>query len=376
MKKKELLKGYCFLLLFVLFTSNICLGGQVVTISGTVSDDKGPLPGATVFLTNTTFMTATDLSGNFKFSNVPVGNYSLIVKMMGFSPFLKSLMVGDKDVSLNIVLKTNTQQLSEVVIKPDKEWFKNLEIFKTQFLGQTANAKQCRILNAEILTLDYDKDRHLLKANSSELLKIENKALGYKITYLLTDFEYDSKKNTVVYSGYPSFEMMKGTEEEEATWKERRDKAYSGSIQHFITSLYNNTYKQQGFLVFELNQWTRGGYAYHNTKDSLYRKKRIEPDTLITALNTNYKKLDFKRPLFVLYQRKHEEPQYQADGYSLSQLFDDKRLVDGQSSIINLLASSVTIDSKGAFYKPQDLFFEGYMGWQKVADLTPFGFAN
>jgi hypothetical protein len=104
------------------------------------------------------------------------------------------------------------------------------------------------------------------------------------------------------------------------------------------------------------------------------RKKRIAIDTMITDINKYYKKLGFGKALFVVYLKKQEESQYQAAGYSLSSLYNDKRLNEGQSSIINLQAPSVIIDAKGAFYKPQDLFFEGYMGWQKVANLTPFGF--
>ncbi|MBD1365830.1 carboxypeptidase-like regulatory domain-containing protein [Mucilaginibacter sp. ZT4R22] len=371
---KENTKICCFLWLGIFFSFHV-FAQRVVTVSGTVNDDKGTLPGATVFLTGTKYITATNLSGDFKFSKVPPGNYSLIVKMMGYSPFLKQIMVGEEDVNLNILLKVSTAQLSEVVIKPNtKEWYKNLELFKAQFLGENANAKQCQILNAEVLDLDYNKERHILKAGSEELLKIENKALGYRLTYLLINFEYDSRKNTVVYQGYPSFENMAGTPEEEAAWKEKRATAYQGSIQHFISSLYNNDTKQQGFMVYELAKWTPGGNGYVARKDSLVRKRRVDVDTMITSVNKNYKKFGFSRALFVVYLKQKEDIQYQANGYSLSTLYNDKRLDEGQSSIINLEAPSVVIDAKGAFYKPQDLFFEGYMGWQKIANLTPFGF--
>ncbi len=363
------------ILLFSLIFAGTTQAQQTFTVSGTVRDDKGALPGATVFLTGTKFMTATNVAGVFKFTRVPPGNYSLIVKMLGYNAFLKQLMVGEGDVSLNIMLTASTAQLSEVTIKPNnKEWYKNLELFNAQFLGENANAKQCKIMNAEVLNLNYDKEHHLLKAGSEELLKIENKALGYRITYLLVNFEYDTRKNTVVYQGYPSFENLTGTPEEEAVWKENRAAAYQGSIQHFISSLYNNDTKEQGFIVYELAKWTPGGDGYIAHSDSLVRKRRVEVDTMITAINTNYKNLGFTRALFVVYLKKQEETQYQANGYSLSKLYNDTRLDDGQSSIINLEAPSVIIDAKGAFYKPQDLFFEGYMGWQKVANLTPFGF--
>ena len=377
MKAPNFIKTVYIILLFILFTGTICLAQQTLSVSGQVSDDQGKLPGATVFLTNTKFIMATNLTGEFKFSNVPPGNYSLIVKMVGLTPFIKQIMLGDKDVTLNIILKESTSLLKEVVVKPNsKQWYKNLEIFKAQFLGENTNAKQCKILNAEVLKINYDKQLHIVKAKSEDLLKIENKALGYKITYLLVNFEFDTRKNTVVYQGYPSFENMTGTVDEEKAWKEKRSAAYQGSIQHFISSLYNNNTREQGFLVYELAKWTPGGGGYVVRADSIIRKRRVEVDTLLKELNSNYKKLEFTRALFVVYLKKKEEEQYQAAGYSLSALYNDDRLNDGQTSIINLEAPSVIIDGKGAFYKPQDLFFEGYMGWQKVSNLTPFGFGS
>lgn len=361
-------------MLFLLISATT-FAQQTLTIGGTVSDDKGAIPGATVFLTGTKFMMATNATGDFKFSKVPPGNYSLIVKMLGFEPFLKQMMVGDANVTINVLLKESTSQLAEVVIRPNsKDWYKNLELFKAQFLGENDNAKQCKIMNAEVLALNYDKDTRILKASAEDLLKIENKALGYRITYLLVNFQFDTRKNTVVYQGYPSFENMTGTTGEEAAWNEKRAGAYEGSIQHFISSLYNNNTKQQGFVVYELAKWTPGGSGYFTHADSTVRKRRVELDTMLTTMNQNYKKLGFNKPLFVVYLKKREDTQYQAHGYSLSKLYQDKRLDDGQTSIINLQAPTVIIDAKGAFYKPQDLFFEGYMGWQKVANLTPFGF--
>jgi hypothetical protein len=52
-----------------------------------------------------------------------------------------------------------------------------------------------------------------------------------------------------------------------------------------------------------------------------------------------------------------------------------RNVPDGQISIVNLTAP-VVIDDQG-YYKPtQNLFFEGYMGWEKIADLVPFDYES
>ncbi|MDB5286805.1 MAG: hypothetical protein JWR05_1754 [Mucilaginibacter sp.] len=374
MSVKEIYKYCIFWVLLFVITAGTVSAQQTFNISGKVTDNQGILPGATVFLTGTRELTATNEYGNFKFSKIPPGNYQLIVKMMGFSPFLKSITVAEESVVLNITLQPNIQQLSEVVIKPDVEWFKNLEIFKKQFLGENDNAQKCKILNAERISLIYNKKTYILKASSDDLLIIDNSVLGYRLTYLLANFEYNKSKNIVVYMGYPSFQNLKGTSQQEVAWRANRKLAYQGSVQHFLRSAYNDELKKQGFVVYKLSNWVPGGAGYKNNIDSVVFKRRTAIDTLMSTINKSFKKLTSKNALFVLYLKQGEDENYKQAGYSLSRLYDDKRLDTGQTSVINFLSPGVAVDGKGAFFKPQDLFFEGYMAWQKVSNLTPLGY--
>ncbi|MBD1391766.1 carboxypeptidase-like regulatory domain-containing protein [Mucilaginibacter glaciei] len=369
------IKSYRFsiLMLFVLVTSQ-SLAQQGIIISGSVTDKEGVLPGATVFLTGTKEITVTNDLGSFQFRNIVPGNYQLVVKMMGFNPFLKSITVTDEPVNLNVVLEPSIALLKEVIIRPNKEWFKNLEIFKKQFLGENENASKCKILNAERLLLVYNKKTHVLKASSDELLKIDNNALGYRITYLLANFEYSQKNNSVIYNGYPSFEILKGTNTQEALWKRNRENAYYGSIQHFLRAAYNGDIRKQGFVVYKLTNWVPGGAGYRNNIDSGEYKKRVVVDSLMEPINKSFKKMASKQALFVLYMNHEEDKIYKKAGYSFSQLFNDNRLEVGQVSVINVLSAGVAVDDRGSFFKPQDLFFEGYMGWQKISNLNPLGY--
>lgn len=87
------------------------------TVEGTVSDQNSgsPLPGATVILVDTDFGTATDANGQFEFTNVPEGNYTLRVSYVGYVQLNRNLDV-NQDLDLNLELLTDEQSLGEVVV--------------------------------------------------------------------------------------------------------------------------------------------------------------------------------------------------------------------------------------------------------------------
>jgi hypothetical protein len=59
------------------------------------SQSKDPLPGANVYLEGTTFGAATDIKGKFVVSQVPAGNYKLVVRYLGYRE--NSLQVSVKE---------------------------------------------------------------------------------------------------------------------------------------------------------------------------------------------------------------------------------------------------------------------------------------
>lgn len=66
-------------------------------IEGSIIDSqsKDPLPGANVYLEGTTLGAATDIKGKFVISQVPSGNYNLVVRYLGYRE--KSLQVSTKE---------------------------------------------------------------------------------------------------------------------------------------------------------------------------------------------------------------------------------------------------------------------------------------
>lgn len=96
------------------------------TVRGTIADkiSETPLPGAAVVLLGTDPLigTTTDLDGNFKLTNVPVGKQNIKVSYMGYKDVvLPNVSVNSgKEVVLKISLEENIIQGKEVVITADK----------------------------------------------------------------------------------------------------------------------------------------------------------------------------------------------------------------------------------------------------------------
>lgn len=111
------------LVIFILLaTVSLSAQNLTQTIKGKVvdADIKVTLPGATVILQGTDPLigTVTDIDGNFRLENVPVGRYDLQASYVGYEPTLvRELIVGSvKEVTLEIELSELVQQMETVEI--------------------------------------------------------------------------------------------------------------------------------------------------------------------------------------------------------------------------------------------------------------------
>jgi TonB-linked SusC/RagA family outer membrane protein len=124
MKKFDLLRvsKFCLLIFFVmaLFISTKEASAQsTASIKGKVTDSKGVvLPGVTVKLEGTaTQSQATDANGNYSFTSLRAGNYTLTYTFLGFAPFTNrvTLAAGQASVT-DATLTEETNNLDEVVV--------------------------------------------------------------------------------------------------------------------------------------------------------------------------------------------------------------------------------------------------------------------
>lgn len=73
-------------LFIVMLISTFTFAGTTGKVKGVVTDEEGePLIGANVIIEDTQMGAATDLDGNYYILNVPPGNYTLRVQMMGYN---------------------------------------------------------------------------------------------------------------------------------------------------------------------------------------------------------------------------------------------------------------------------------------------------
>ena len=91
----------------------LCFGvAQAQTVTGTVSDANGPLPGASVVVKGTTNGTQTDFDGNFTLNDV-ASNAVLSVSYIGYST--QEVAVNGQS-TVNVILSADATRLDEVVI--------------------------------------------------------------------------------------------------------------------------------------------------------------------------------------------------------------------------------------------------------------------
>ena len=110
-------KKIVFLILSIIFSAHISYG-QNNSLRGTVKDEIGPIPFATVAIKNRDFIVVTDQDGNFIINDVPIGNYTVEVSSMGYKTHNENIKIEKtkKDVNLNILMEEDLQMLEEVVV--------------------------------------------------------------------------------------------------------------------------------------------------------------------------------------------------------------------------------------------------------------------
>jgi hypothetical protein len=98
---------------------------QTQTIKGQIKDAQAdyPLIGATVVVvdSNPILGTITDVDGNFRIDNVPVGRQTLAVQYIGYKSITvpNVLVTSGKEVAVNITLEESVESLKEVVVTAD-----------------------------------------------------------------------------------------------------------------------------------------------------------------------------------------------------------------------------------------------------------------
>jgi hypothetical protein len=188
-------------LLSILLT-HIFINSSSQIIKGTIKDkySNDIINFASIYFSGTSMGINSDQSGFFELDVSKYTSMPLSISALGYLSV--TLTQFYTDTTLQIYLIPKVFKLNEVVItaKANSKFRKAyLEIFKNEFLGTSQNAMNCKIKNEKDITLIMDNGT--LKAFASKPIQINNKALGYEITYYLDKFELSKKTKSLEFIG-------------------------------------------------------------------------------------------------------------------------------------------------------------------------------
>ena len=349
-------------LLFFFFALALSALSQEKTfpIDGLVLDKTGqPLVGASVFCQNTTFGTLSKNDGSFHL-RLANGGYDLVISYTGYET--QVIRIGKDHPAtdtLKIQLKEQDKSLEQAVVTGSAEvadgWEKYGQFFLDNFIGTTPNAGQCTLDNKEALKFYFYKKRNKLRVKSTDPLIVTNNALGYRIRYQLDSFVYDYTGNIGSYTGYPLFENLDGSPDQQQTWKQNRLYSYSGSRLHFIRSWYDSTLNDEGFVL----EMVPGGGAQMQRVENPYDPQYYSRDSGNVEINVQGR-------LRVSYTSQAPDKKY---------LMQNKYPLTTPAQISALdIAGGFVIEENGYFYDQGDVSNIGYWSWKKLAELLPYDY--
>ena len=317
------------LLVFVFFSINILAFNQVIKGIVLDKDNHSKINFAYIYFNGTFIGTNSDKEGNFKLDISSYPSMPLTISALGY--YSVTLTVVSPSKPLIIFMKPKLYELKEVVISGksnENERKRNVKLFTDTFLGTTRNARLCEITNIKDITFVSDNDT--LKAFASNPIQIDNRALGYKVTYFLDEFVFDKKSESFYFSGNIIFnEDLKYDDPQREIFETRRKTAYLGSRMHFFRSLWQNDLDSARFTV-------------KNSADEILTTENIviREDSLTRYLN-------YPEDLGICY-------------YS-----------GLPSSYIIFLDGNVNFDRNG-YFDPSSVSWQGEMSLKRIADWLPY----
>lgn len=336
----EQMKTYKTTVLILFILSSLHSHAQI--IKGVVLDaiTNEPIESASVYFDNTTIGTSTNDKGQFEIEQKEGVTSGLVISFLGYEKVVID-SYNSKEF-YKILLKPAIDTLDEVVITTSDGMSRalKLEHFKEQFLGFSKLSKSCTILNEEDIILKYKKDVKELTASAKSPIVIQNEGLKYLIyfdlhsfviKYSFVDIEDDHFHiKEVAYLGTTFYESFANSNDKKIF--KNRDRAYQGSVLHFMRALSQNKIEAEGFEIFS------SGFKV-NPSNYIFLKETEDSE---------YVNVRLLKPVSILYNRK-------------------------QQSEVQPRVKEFLIDSYGN-YAPLSIVFSGDMGNQRVGDLLPFDY--
>ena len=159
----KLNSGRSFLFLSVVMALLLCsitVAAQTGGISGKVTDasSRETLPGASIYLERSGIGTVTNMEGEYRLLNVPLGSHKVTVSYIGYEDQIHEIVINEnEDVKLDISMEYDAVGLEEVVVT-------------MQVLGQARAINQQLNSDALVNVVSSDKMKELPDVNAAEAI--------------------------------------------------------------------------------------------------------------------------------------------------------------------------------------------------------------
>ncbi len=360
-------------LIFILLSGSYCLHSQ--TISGMVCDSitKAPVVDAYVYLDGTSIHTTTNTSGKFDLLVGKTMNTRLIISHVAYETV--SILKPFEKMPDTLYLEVKTNSLDEVVITADRfSREQKLKVFREQFLGKNQAGKSCHILNEDNIQIFYNAQTKTLLASSDEPIVIENKYLGYQLTFVLKDFsirytEYTLHSDKIKQSVYLGTSLFTDLNPQDPKIKKRREETYKSSPECFFKNLANNTLEESQFRIFNNISFSGADSTdyYEGTSGLLYASVPIDQKLYFAIKDTLPMKMvhilpftdidkgssDFGKPVFGI----------------ISILYKSK-----EKSMAAFFTGSFLVDQYGNIDAIDQVMFGGVMGASRIGNMLPLDY--
>ncbi|MEI6683865.1 MAG: DUF5686 family protein [Bacteroidota bacterium] len=183
--------SYKLLLLLCLVIVSPMAAGQITsptTVRGKVTDliTGEPIPLATVVFIKTTTGTTSDLNGNFLLSGKKSSG-RIQVACMGYESAEMPVLTGQPQV-LNVRLRPSSQQLTEVVVKPKKQRYRNRDNPAVALINQVIAHKELN-RKEQFSTYQYEKYEKIQFALSNLTEKFKNRKYLKKFKFIFSNVD-------------------------------------------------------------------------------------------------------------------------------------------------------------------------------------------
>ena len=351
------------------------------------AETREPIAYANVFISNSSIGCASDKNGYFELRNIPLGRYEIIASVLGYEVLnVKVRIYNNSRRNFRFEMYKQPIKMEKVVVKgkPPRKRRRQLNQFRRNFLGSSQNGKKSYIKNEEVIR--FEEQGGMLRAYAYEPLEIINNGLGYRIYYVLEEYQHTPEE--IKYKGYPHFiEQTASSFRDSINWSENRLDTYTGSLRHFLTTICENYEITNGDTSERPIKKAWGDAIDYRTKviyaDTSYidnkgffviQKKSLfgsnnSSDNRLVNMNWFLSESENENEIYLSFED-FLQIQYDNEFYPYEFLKRKEKIL----SWITMTCDSSILDTKGRYFDKYAIQTTGAWSHERAADMLPFDY--